>query len=152
VDVKAAPPCAIVVPEPLSDERECPLELFGALAQSLLDLTRTGALAVELREMRSAPAIECLPGRRIPLPQRVVGLAVNARDRPPLFDDRPQPVTCGLPLHRVRCQLFGFRRQRLLAGDLCRPVLLPSGLLRLRGFVRPFPDRAEPGGDRIDIT
>ncbi len=66
------------------------------------------ALGVELGEVLAPPAAEGVAGGGEPLPQRVVGLAVDALDLAPFLDDRAQPVARRLP-----------RRARL--GDRSRP-------------------------------
>src|SRR5206468_5790435 len=55
-------------------------QFLGAFAQRLLGLPRARALAVELGEVRAAATVERLAGRRIPLPQRIVRLAVEPAD------------------------------------------------------------------------
>ena len=104
-------------------------QLLGAFAQRLLGLAGAGALAVELGEMRTAAAVERLAGRRVALPQRVVGLAVQAGDRAPLVEDLAQPVARGLPLRRVGGELLGLGGQRFLARGLRGAVLVALGLL-----------------------
>ena len=86
--------------------------------------------------MRTAAAVERLAGRRVALPQRVVGLAVQPADRPPLLEDLAQPVACGLPLRRVGGQVLGLGGQRLLAGGLRGAVFVAPGPVRLRRLRR----------------
>ena len=119
-------------------------QFLGAFAQRLLGLTGPRPFAVQLGEMRAAPAVEGFPGRRITLPQRVVGLAVKAADRAPLLENLPQPVPGGLPLRGVRGQLLGLGGQGFLAGGLGDAVFLPLGLVGRSGGVGVLADRRQP--------
>ena len=111
-----------------------------------------GPLTVQVREMRPAPAVERLAGRGIPLPQCVVGLAVQPADGPPLLEDFAQPVARDLPLGGVGGQILGLDGQRLLAGGLRGALLLALGLIRLSGLVGVLDDRGQPGGKGIEVT
>src|SRR5262249_49408408 len=59
-------------------------QFLRALAERLLGLTGTRAFPIEFGEMRSAASVERLPRRRVPLPQRIVGFAVQPADGSPL--------------------------------------------------------------------
>jgi hypothetical protein len=102
--------------------------------------------------MRAAAPVEVLPGRRVTLPQRIIGLAVQPADGPPLFEDFAQPIARRLPLVRIHGQILGFRRQRLLAGGLSGAELVALGPLRLGGFVGVLDDRGQACGERVDVT
>ena len=127
-------------------------ELLGAHTQSFLGLPGAGPFAVQFGEVRTAASVERLARRRVPLPQRVVGLAVDAADRLPLVEDGAHPVTGGLPLRRRGGQLLGLDGERLLASRLLGAELLALGLLLLRGAVGLRDDRGQPLGQRIDIA
>jgi hypothetical protein len=65
----------------------------------------------------SLAAVERLTRLGEPLPQQLVGLAVDAADRAPLVEDRLEPVARLLPLRRLGRQRLGLRGQGLLARD-----------------------------------
>ena len=116
----------------MSRQSEDPRQLLGPRDQLLLGLLRRAALGVELGEVLAAPLAERVARRREPLPQRVVGLAVDALDLLPLLDDRAQPVAGHLPRRRALGDLLGLGDQRLLGGDRVGAGLLARGL-RLAG-------------------
>ena len=96
-------------------------QFLGALTQRLLGLAGADPLAVQLGEMRAAAPVERLAGRRVPLPQRVVGLAVQPGDRAPLVEDLAQPVAGGLPLSGVGRRCPRPRRPAPPCGRSARP-------------------------------
>ena len=102
--------------------------------------------------MGSAAPVEGLPGRRVALPQRVVGLAVQTADRLPLVEDRAQPVAGGFPLRRVGGQILGLGGQRLLAGGLGGPMLVAPGAVGGRGRFGALGNAGKPGGQRVDVA
>ena len=59
---------------------------------SLLAARASARLLVELGEVGAPPAAERVPGGCEALPERLVGLPVDALDRLPLLDDRLEPV------------------------------------------------------------
>ena len=127
-------------------------ERLGLDAELLLGLTGARPVAVQFREMRSAPPVECLPRRRIALPQRVVGFAVQAADRLPFVKDRAQPVAGNLPLRGGVGQFLGFGGQRLFAGGLGRAMLVATSAFGGGGGIGVLGDAGEPGGQRVDIA
>ena len=109
-------------------------ELLGLDDQLLLAGLGAGALPVQVGEVRTAAAVERLAGLGEPLPQQLVGLAVDAADRPPLVEDRLEPVAGLLPLGGLDGERLGLDGERLLPRHR-------SGALRVAG---------RPGGsDRL---
>ena len=127
-------------------------ELLGLDAELLLGLAGTCPLAVQFREMRSAPSVECLPRRRIALPQRIVGFAVQAADRLPFVEDRAQPVAGDFPLRRGVGQFLGLGGQGLFAGGLGRAMLVATRAVGGGGGFGVLSDAGQPRGQRIDIS
>ena len=102
--------------------------------------------------MLAATLAERVARRGEPLPQRVVGLAVDALDRLPLVDDRAQPVAGRLPRRRALGDRPRPRRQRLLGGDRLGTSLL-ARRLRLAGpRVARRPARVQPRVEGGQIT
>jgi hypothetical protein len=75
----------------------------------------------------TAPPPERVTRCREPLPQRVVGLPVDALDLAPLVDDGAQPIAGGLPRGRRLGNLLRLGRQRLLRRDRLGAGLLACG-------------------------
>ena len=92
-------------------------ELLRLLDQLFLAVFGACALPVEVGEMRPAAAVEGLTGAGEPLPELLVGLAVDPADGAPLVEDRLEAVACLLPLGGLRSELFGLGGQLLLARD-----------------------------------
>ena len=92
-------------------------QFLGARDQLLLGALGGAALGVELGEVLTAAPAEGVARGREPLPQRVVGLPVDALDLLPLVDDRAQPVAGDLPRRAGLRDLLGLGDQRLLRGD-----------------------------------
>ena len=127
-------------------------QLLGAFAQRLLGLAGADAFAVQLGEVRAAAPVERLARRGVALPQRVVGLAVQARDGAPLVEDLAQPVAGGLPLRRVGGDVLGLGGEGLLARGL-RGAVFVALLALLGGMgVGLLDDGAQPGGQRVDVA
>ena len=112
-------------------------------ASSSLRALAPGALPVQVGEVRAAAAVERLTGLGEPLPQQLVGLAVDAADRAPLVEDRLEPVARLLPLRRLGRQRLGLGGQRLLARDRGGPRAR-----RARRAARPRPARPGPPARR----
>ena len=72
--------------------------------------------------MRAPVAGEGVTGSREPLPQGVVGLAVDALDRPPFVHDGLEPVARRLPLGRCR-EFLGLGAEPFLGRDGVRAGL-----------------------------
>ena len=102
--------------------------------------------------MRSTAPVEGVPGRRVSLPQCVVGLAIQAANRAPLLNDGPHPVPSRLPLGRVGREVLGLDGQGLFADGLRRALFVavgPFGPGRLRGSLV---DLLESSCQGVDIA
>src|SRR5690606_32262399 len=127
-------------------------ELLRLERELLLAGLRRGALAVELGEVRSAAPVERLARLREPLPQLLVGLAVDAADGAPLVEDRLEPVARLLPLRGLGGELLGLGGQRLLARDgraAVRVAGRPGGLDR---GLRLGDELVEPGAQPGEVA
>ena len=89
-------------------------QLLGPADQLFLGRLGGAPLGVERGEVRPPPATELVAGGGEPLPQRVVGLAVDALDQLPFVDDRAQPVARCLPRGGALGDLLGLDGQGLL--------------------------------------
>ena len=102
--------------------------------------------------MRSTPSVEGLASLGVPLPQCVVDLAVDSANRLPLVENLAQSITRGLPLGRLRTDLFGLDCEGLLAGG-ARGARLFLLFLRVRcGLVGPGNDHVESAGQSVEVT
>ena len=90
--------------------------------------------------MGAATAVEGVAGAGVALPQGIIGLAVNALDLLPLFQDGANAVAGGLPFGGVFSDLFCFRRQLFLGSNSFLAAALLIGLRLLAGFYRVLND------------
>ena len=102
--------------------------------------------------MRATAPIEGIARRRVALPQRVVGLAVQSADGAPLLEDDAHPVACRLPLAGVDGEILGFGGQRLLAGGLRRAMFLAAGAIGRRRLLGMLGNHGQSGRQDVDVT
>ena len=133
-----------------------PQSVESAIASASLtsrSLTHAGALAllVLLREVRLAAAGVRRPRGREPLPQLVVGGAVDARERLPLVEETAQPVGAGPPV-AAGGERLGLGDDLLLGGLGLDGALRLLGLagLALQGDHRA--ERVEAPDERAEVA
>ncbi|KDQ03133.1 hypothetical protein EN35_06075 [Rhodococcus qingshengii] len=127
-------------------------QLLGALDQFFLRRTGARTIPVEFGEVRSTSSVEGLASLGVPLPQRVVDLAVDSANRLPLVENLAQSITRGLPLGRLRADLLGLDCEGLLAGGACRARLFLL-FLRVRcGLVGTGNDHVESASQSVEVT
>ncbi|SLA06569.1 Uncharacterised protein [Mycobacteroides abscessus subsp. abscessus] len=102
--------------------------------------------------MGAASTIERVARLRVPLPQRVVGLTVDALDGLPLVEDRAQPIARGLPLGGFCSDGFRLGGEFFFARDGCGASLFALGLQRVGDVVGTSDDDGQSLLDGRDVA
>ena len=102
--------------------------------------------------MGATTAVEGIAGAGVALPQGIIGLAVNALDLLPLFQDGANAVAGGLPLGGVFGNLFCLSCQLFLGSNSFLAAAFLIGLRLLAGFYRVLNDGNKAAVKCCDIT